>query len=482
MRRSLMQMFRFSCLIVACLGCQEEPGPLGSNVGRDAGGDPTDLGQRDVGLEDQGGPDPRPPVILPAISENVSLQIRLVDYARTGDVGELPIDVRDDPPFAEHSMRVDVRTEIASDDAAGVFIHPPFGESSGPNTVIEETRDGDLVFASQKCAICVSATARVADSRFVVSRLALGTVVDRDGVRRWSGEGRIEGIEIDEGSLVSVDAASPLEVRLDDIAPEIRVETVPSVLLPFEGLWLRFSEPVLDQAVLIEVDTRRGQAELEFQPDSYSFDAGGSQVLGYGLSPAEPWPPGEITVRYFDPHADLSGNVGQAEDFVVPVHRDPRASERVGFENSLQDHSAWGPNVDRQFVDDRCIEDSCLIFEVGESSDAGVLTRLAFGSPIESVGFQVRLLSETCSAGLDLFSVAVPWGEAAAFAGRAGRSVRTTSATPDGGCDSGWVQMEAPLPAPNPEAWLSIELRPTLDRSPPLILLVDQIVPRPALP
>jgi hypothetical protein len=32
-----------------------------------------------------------------------------------------------------------------------------------------------------------------------------------------------------------------------------------------------------------------------------------------------------------------------------------------------------------------------------------------------------------------------------------------------------------------PDAWLSVELRKTLDRSPPLILLVDEIIPRPAL-
>jgi len=487
-----MQLLRITLLMTVGVACQEEPVGLGlggdgpadgapDGGDRDADGGPVDAGRPDFGSEDVGGPDLGPPVVLPAVDENVSLQVRLVGYARTGDVSPLPDDVRDAPPFVDHSIRVDVRPEIAGNDAGGVLIHPPFGESSGPYPVMEDDGSGDIAFATQMCAICVSAVARTTDSRFVVSRLVLGTVVDEDGVRRWSGAGRIEGLEVHEGSLASVEAASPLEVRLDDVEPELRVETVPSVLLPFEGLRLRFSEPVLDQATLIEVDTSQGQAELGLQPRPYGFDGGGSQVLSYGLTPAEPWPPGEITVRYFDPHADLSGNVAETEAFVVSVHRDPRPSERVGFENSLQDYSAWGPNSDRRFVDDRCIENSCLEFVIGQSSDAGVLTRLDFGGPIESIAFQVRLLSETCDAGLDFFSVALPWGEAAAFAGRVGHSVRATTPTPDGRCDSGWIELETPLPAPAPEAWLGIELRKTVDRSPPLLLLVDEIVPRPAL-
>jgi hypothetical protein len=487
-----MQIVRITLVVTVCLACQEDPvalGPSGDGPADaaadggtpDVGGGPVDVGRPDLGSEDVGTPDRGPPVVLPAVAENVSLQVRLVDYARTGDVSPLPDDVRNDPPFVNHSIRVDVRTELAGSDDLNVLIHPPFGESSGPYRVREDDATDEIAFTAETCAICVSATARTADSRFVVSRLVLGTVVDEDGVRRWSGTGRIEGIETDEGSLVSVEAESPLTVRLDDVAPRLRVETTPSVLLPFEGLRLRFSEPVLDQATLIEVDTSQGRAEFDLQPRAYGFDGGGSQLLGYDLAPAEPWPPGEITVRYFDPHVDASGNVARTEDFVVSVHRDPRASERIGFENSLQDHSAWGPNVDRRFVDDRCIGNSCLEFVIGESSDAGVLTRLDFGGPIESVGFRVRLLSEACDAGLDIFSVALRWGEAAAFAGRVGRSVRATTPTREGGCDSGWVQLEAPLPAPVPDAWLSVELRKTLDRSPPLILLVDEIIPRPAL-
>lgn len=492
MRRPVMQLLRIALLMAVCVACQEESvglglggdGPTdGSPDGgdRDAGGGPVDVGRPDLGSEDVSGPDLGPPVLLPAVDENVSLQVRLVGYARTGDVSPLPGDVRDAPPFLDHSIRVDVRAEIPGNDARGVLIHPPFGQSSGPYPVTEDDGTGDIAFAPQECAICVSATARTTDSRFVISRLVLGTAVDVDGVRRWSGAGRIEGLEVHDGSLASVEAASPLEVRLDDVAPELRVETVPSVLLPFEGLRIRFSEPVLDQATLIEVDASQGQAELDLQPQFYGFDGGGSQVLSYGLTPAEPWPPGEIVVRYSDPHADSSGNVAETEDFVVSVHRDPRASERVGFENSLQDYSAWGPNPDRRFVDDRCIENSCLEFVIGPSRDAGVLTRLDIGGPIESIGFQVRLLSETCNAGLDLFSVALPWGESAAFAGRVGHSIRATTPTNDDRCDSGWIELEAHLAAPAAEAWLSIEFRETLDRSPPLILLIDEIVPRPAL-
>ena len=498
MRKETMRPLRITLLVFACAGCQEELGGLGPGEGgsadaappetgeRDGGDGPADLGLADVGKPDAGrpdtgGPDAGPPVILPPVDEEISLQIELTNYIRTGDESPLPDDVRDNPPFEGHSIRVDVRSMLPGGESRGVLIHPPFGQSSGPYPVQQDDGVGEMVFTPQVCAICVAAAARQNESRFILSSLVLGTVIDEDGARRWSGTGRVTGVEVDDGSLVSVEAASSLEVRLDEVAPRVRVETTPSVLLPFEGFRLRFSEPVREQATLLEVDTSEGPADFDLQPRFYSFDGGGSQVISFVLTPASPWPPGAITVRYFDPHTDLSGNAAETQDLVVPVHRDPRASERVGFEDSLEDYSAWGPNSDRRFADDRCIENSCLELVVGESSDAGVLTRLDFGRPIEGVGFQVRLLSETCDAGLDLFSVALPWGQAAAFAGRAGRSIRATTPTPDGGCDSGWVEMEAPLAAPAPEAWLSLELRKTLDRSPPLILLLDEIAPRPAL-
>lgn len=480
--------------MTACVSCQVQPDGLGTggdgaldaappDGASDRGAGPADLrrpdrGPVDLSLDDMGTPDLGPPV-LPQIDERISLQIDFVDYVRTGDASQLPDELFDNIPFDNHSIRVDVLPNATSPGARSVLIHPPFGQSSGPYLMDTNEVADQIAFETMVCATCVSARARAGASRFVVSRLVLGTRVDETGRRRWSGTGRITGSEIDERSSVSVGAASTISVRLDDVAPMVRIETTPSVLLPFEGVRLRFSEPVLDKATLIEIETSQGQVDFGVQPRFYGFYGSGSQVTSYGLVPTKPWPPGEIRVRYADPHADLSGNVAAHDDFVVPVHQDPEASEQVDFESEgPRAWSAWGASALR-LDDDRCIGAACLRFLVEEPGDTGVLARLDSGGPIETIAYQVRLLSEVCGARLDVFSTAVPSGEVRPFSGRQGRGL-TAAASPNGSCDSGWVSMEAHLAAPASAAWLTVEVRTTRNRDAPLTLLVDEIVPQPA--
>lgn len=480
--------------MTACVSCQVQPDGLGTGGdgavdaappgdASDRGVGPADLGRPDRGpmdlsSDDMGTPDLGRPA-LPQIDERISLQIDFVDYVRTGDANQLPDELRDNTPFENHSIRVDVRPNAAAPGVRYVLIHPPFGRSSGPYLMETNEVTDEIAFVTMVCATCVSARARAGASRFVVSRLVLGTRVDETGQRRWSGTGRITGSEIDERSSVSVGAASAISVRLDDVAPMVRVETTPSVLLPFEGVRLRFSEPVLDQDPLIEIDTSQGRADFGAQPRFYGFDSGVPQVTSYGLAPKQPWPPGEIRVRYSDPHADLSGNVAAHDDFVVPVHQDPGASEQVDFESEgPRAGSAWGASALR-LGDDRCIGAACMRFFVAQPGDTGVLARLDTGGPIDTVAYQVRLLSEVCGARLDVFSTAVPSDEVRPFSGRQGRGL-TAAASPNGACDSGWVSMEAHLAAPASEAWLTVEVRTTRNRDTPLTLLVDEIVPQPA--
>ncbi|MEM1025798.1 MAG: hypothetical protein AAF627_21845 [Myxococcota bacterium] len=485
MQTGLAIRFFGLCLLgLLGLGCQESPAGLGTGRGDsdaavpDVGGlSPEDVGPAELGAADSGAPKPT----LPSIDEPISLQLTFVDYRRLGDPSVLPDEIRDVLPFADHSIRVDVRPMLPGGDLGGLLVHPPFGPPSGPYFAQEDDGVREILFASQVCATCISAVASVQDSRFLVTGLALRTVVDEDGVRRWSGNGRITGIETYERRPATIEADAALDVRVDDIRPNARIETVPSVLLPFAGATLRFSEPILDEGTPIEVDTRDGLAFLDVQSNPYLLDVPNAQFLGYAFSTSTPWPSGQIEVRTALPPIDLSGNRGSVEALVIPVLRDPRSSVRVDFENRRsQDWEAWGPHT-RWSDADRCIGSACLAFEIGDADDSGLLTRLGPGSPLRAIDYRLRLLSSRCGAGVDVSAIALPWGETRPFAARQSQNLRTGSTPVQGICDSGWVEFEAALPEVATEAWLSIELRWDQDRDPSLILLVDEIAPRPAL-
>lgn len=492
MRTRLLTMITATASIGAA--CSQSPSGVlsGGRPGADAGGPADDAGAVDLGPRDTGGPDAGaadtgggPPQPLP---EAASYQLRFHDIERVGDPAAIPAAHRDASPFEGDEVRVDPMPRFEGN--LSLMVHAPFvgwparmGPMDDPEPVA-----GEVVFSDPGCAICRPATIErpeiPASLRFPAFTVDYAEIDEQ--TLRWRPSARFEGTEryqLRDGTWAQVDVRGRITIRVDDVPPRAAFETHPrGVTLPWEPAVMRFSEPIVGEAIEIEATTPREiPVELELERALTLVD-----VVGAKVWPASFWASDVITLQYMGGPADAQGNVSTDLGHRMHLAHRPSPQTRLDFETDRFDVSSWGPDA-RRVEAPWCLGTGCFAIDLEPFEVSGMYAILspAVGGTAGVRG-RVRLLAESCAdegGVLRLGGGVEDRRSSQAFYPVVGPTVvaRPRATTPPGfGCDSGWVDLQLDA---NPDGELVRQVGVMLEGSPDLgtlsggVLVFDELLP-----
>lgn len=299
-----------------------------------------------------------------------------------------------------------------------------------------------------------SATVRVGDTTDVWQSFALELDAARKLTGKFSAAGQESVYDGAVGASVAVTASG--DVVDDETSPEVKLELSPSFTggarLPWEGLTLRFSEPIAPAMLAESLHVQAADAPV---PVTWSLGPGGGAaggaVTATGFAQSFDAPTGALTVRALAGYSDAAGNAGAALDAQVDVLKVVTSAALPGelSTGGLTGLTTWGPAAYSASAGALAL--GPLALGSCDVTPAGVAGRATLAGGATKVEVRYRVVAAPKAPGVSPVSGALPAisllvaTPGAAPASKELLAPALTETTSDGKLASPWVSAIVPV-------------------------------------